>query len=85
MHACPGYREKAADFQGAQKLHMRFYNRISRSQRACNENWHAHYFLRAHSMATNVFLSQGKFTRGLGMCILLASVASAPLSLAHAV
>ena len=34
----PGYREKSADLQGALKLHLQFYNRISRSHRPCNEN-----------------------------------------------
>ena len=52
MHARPGYREKLANLQGTLKLHMRFYNRILRLQRPPNENWHAHYSLRACSMAT---------------------------------
>ena len=46
-----------------------------------NENWHAHYSLGAYSMATNEYVSQGEFTRGLDTCVLLASVASAPHSL----
>ena len=36
------------------------------------------YSLCASILATNASMSHGKFMRGLGMCILLASVASAP-------
>ena len=39
---------------------MRFYNRISRLQRHCNENCHAHYSPSAHSMVTNASISQGE-------------------------
>ena len=42
-HVCPGYREKSVDLQGTLKLHLPFYNRISRSHRPCNENWHANH------------------------------------------
>ena len=58
-HIRPGYREKLADLQGTLKLHMQFYNRISRLQRPRNKNWHAHYSLNALSMATNASISQG--------------------------
>ena len=75
---CPGDREKSAALQGKLKLHVRFYNRISMSQRPHNENWNAHYSLCAHSMATNASMSQRKYTRALCMCIFFASVASAP-------
>ena len=78
VHIYPGYKEKSADLEGTLKLHMRFYNRISRLQRPRNEIWHAHYFLRVCSMANNASASQMKFMRGLGKCILLASVVSAP-------
>ena len=82
VHTSPGYKEKSPDLQGTLELHMQFYYSISRSHRTSNENCHARYFLRAHSMATTKSMSQGKFMRGLGMCVLLASVASAPHSLA---
>ena len=51
--------EKMADLQMTLKVHLRFYNRISRSHKPCNENWHAHFFLRARSMAINASMSQG--------------------------
>ena len=54
---CPCYREKLADLQGTLKLHVRFYNRISRLQRPRNENWHAHYSLHARRVAINAFMS----------------------------
>ena len=38
VHICPGYREKLVDLQGTLKVHVQFYNRISRSYRPCNEN-----------------------------------------------
>ena len=78
MHVHPGYREKSADLQGTLKLYMRFYNKISRSQRPRNENWYAHYSLRAQNMATNASMPQGECTRDLGMCIFLASVIGSP-------
>ena len=59
VHVRPGYREKSADLQGTLKLPLQFYDRISRSHRLCNGNWHAHYFLRARSMAANVSMPQG--------------------------
>ena len=59
VHVRPGYREKSADLQGTLKLDLRFYNRILRLQTLHNENWHAHYSLRASSMATNASISQG--------------------------
>ena len=74
----PGYREKPADLQGTLKLHVQFYNRISKSQRPRNEYWYTHYSLHAHSVATNTSMSQGQCTRGLGTCILLASVVAFP-------
>ena len=43
MYVRPGYREKLADLQGTLKAHLRFYNKISRSHRPCNENWDAHF------------------------------------------
>ena len=33
-----------------------------------------YYSLHARSMATNASISQGEFTRALGMCVFLASV-----------
>ena len=44
-------------------------------------NIHTNYMC-AHSMSTNASMSQWKFVRRLGMCILLASVGSASHSLA---
>ena len=47
-------QRKSADFQGTLKVHLRFYNKISRSYRPCNENLHAHFlclhagFLQTH-------------------------------------
>ena len=78
MHIRPGYREKSANLQGTLQLHVRFYNKISRWQRPHNENWRAHYSLRAHSMSTKASMSQGKFMRDLGMCTFLSSVVRAP-------
>ena len=75
VHVHPGYREKSADLQGTLKLHMQLYNRMLRLQRSHNEKWHAHCSLRAHSMATYASISQRQFTRDLGMCVFLASVA----------
>ena len=66
--------EKSPDLQGTLKLQVRFYNRILRLQTPHNENWHANYFLRARSMATNTSMSQGQLTRDLGTCILFTSV-----------
>ena len=77
VHVHPGYREKLADLRETVKLQVHFYNRISRSERPRSENWHAHSFLCTHSMATNIFISQGKFMRGLGTCVFFASVVSA--------
>ena len=59
MHVRPGYREKFPDLQGTLKLHLLFSNRFLRLQTPRNENWHAHYSLRARSMATNASISQG--------------------------
>ena len=59
------------------KLHVRFYNRMSRLQRHHNENWHAHYSL-CQSLVTNASKSQEKFKRGLATWVFLASVVSAP-------
>ena len=59
VHVRPGYREKLADLQGTHKPHLRFYNRFLRLQTPRNKNWHAHYTLRARSMATNASISQG--------------------------
>ena len=59
VHIRPGYREKSGDLQGTLKVHLQFYDRISRSHRPCNENWHAHYSLRARSMSTNTSMPQG--------------------------
>ena len=42
-------QKKSADLQGTLKVHVQFYNRISRSHRPCNENWHAH-FLCVHAV-----------------------------------
>ena len=64
--------------QGTPKLHVQFCIRISRSQRPHNENWYVHYSLRACSMVTNAPMSQLKFMRGLGTCVLFASVAGSP-------
>ena len=44
VYVRPGYREKSADLQGNVKVHLRFYDRISRLH---SENWHAHYSLHA--------------------------------------
>ena len=33
VHVRPGYREKSPNLQGTLKLHVQFYDRISRSQR----------------------------------------------------
>ena len=71
-------RKKIANLQVTLKLHMQFYNRISSLQRSPNKNWHAHYSLHTRSMATNASMSQGEFTRDLGMCVFLASVAGLP-------
>ena len=38
VHVRPGYKEKSPDLQGTLKAHLRFYNRMSRSYRPCNEN-----------------------------------------------
>ena len=38
VHVRPGYREKSPDLQGTLMVHLRFYNKISRSHRLCNEN-----------------------------------------------
>ena len=87
MHVRPGYREKSANLQGTLKVHLRFYNRISRLQSPHNENWNAHYSLHACSMSTNASMPQGELKRDLGTCILLTSVVGSPhfLSLfAHA-
>ena len=43
VHVRPGYREKSPDLQGTLKAHLRFENKISRSHRPCNENWHTHF------------------------------------------
>ena len=69
-------QRKSADLQGTLN-YLRFYNKISRSHRPHNENWHAHFLC-----------LQGYFTRDCRTCILLASVARSPNSLegfAHAV
>ena len=57
VHVHPGYIEKLVNVQGTLKLHVRFCDRSSRSQRPHNENWYAHYFLYSHSMATNTSMS----------------------------
>ena len=62
----------------ALKLYVWFYYRISRLQRPRNENWDAHYSLRARSMATNASISQEEFTRHLGTCVFLACVVCPP-------
>ena len=82
MQVRPGHREKSVDLQGTLKLltQVRFYNRISRSQRPHSENWHAHYSLRARSMATNASMSSMKIYERLGTCVHLASGSSAPHS-----
>ena len=36
-------QRKSADLQGTLELHLQFYDKISRSHRPCNENWHAHF------------------------------------------
>ena len=59
VYVRPGYRDKSAGLQGTLKVHLRFYNRILRLQTPRNENWHADYSLRARSMATNAYISQG--------------------------
>ena len=53
VHIRPGYREKSLNLQGTLKLHLRYYNRISRLQKPRNENWHAHFSLRESSMVIN--------------------------------
>ena len=57
MHIRDGYREKLANLQCILKLHVRFYNRISKLQGPCNKNWHAHYSLRARSIAINASMA----------------------------
>ena len=59
-----------ADFQGTLKLHVRFYNRISRLRRSRN----ACYSLCVRSLTTHATMSQGQLTRGLGTCVFLADV-----------
>ena len=63
-----------ADFQGTLKLHVRFYNRISRLRRSRNANRHACYSLCVRSLTTHATMSQGQLTRGLGTCVFLAGV-----------
>ena len=82
VHVRPSYREKTADLQGTLKPHVRFYNRISRSQTPRNKNWRAHYSLHADSVVTNTSMSQRIFTRDFGTCILLATVVGSPHLLA---
>ena len=43
MHVHPGYSKKSANLQGTHKVHLRFYNKMSRSYSPCNENLHAHF------------------------------------------
>ena len=64
MMFCKGHLSYTCDFITEYETHRDPHN----------ENWHVHCSLHACSMATNASMSQGKFTRGLGMCILLASV-----------
>ena len=71
-------QKKWANLQGTLKVHLRFYNRISRLQRPRNENWYAHYSLHARSMSTNASMPRGLLTRDLHTCILLASVVGSP-------
>ena len=70
--------KKSTDLHGALQLHMQFYDKISRSQRASHGNWHARYSLHACSIATNASMCQEKFARGLGMCVFLLSVIVLP-------
>ena len=42
VHVRPGYRENSTDLQVTLKLHLQFYDKISRSHRPRNENWQAH-------------------------------------------
>ena len=53
-------------------------NKVLRLLWPFNENWNAHYSLHAHSMATNTYMSQRQFMRGLGTSVFLANVVSAP-------
>ena len=53
---------------------MRLFNGMSRSEGPHNEKWYAHYSLHARSMVANASISEGKFTRDLGMFIFLACV-----------
>ena len=77
VHIRPGYRDKLADLQGTLKLQVQFYNRISRSQRLRSENWHGHYSLHTHGMATNASMSQG--------CVLGYSSINTPVGTIHLV
>ena len=63
VHVHPGYREKSDNSQGMLKLHIQFYNVMLRLHRPHNDNWHAHYSLRAHSMPINTSVSREIYER----------------------
>ena len=50
MHVRPGYRENLVDLQGTLKLHMQFYNRISRLQRPSAMKIGMHIILCVHAV-----------------------------------
>ena len=74
VHIHNGYREKSADLQRTLKLHLQFYNRISRLQRLCFESG-VHMFL----CMLAAWAQMHTYLKGkLDTCVFLASVACPP-------